>query len=473
MIDLQVFHESNIIKSIPLQNGEWSIGSSPYNNIQLDYPTVSKRHAILNIDQSNFYITDTESKNGIYLLSNDNKIRIESKSKIKFNEVFYIGPFGCKITQNKSMQKEELLNNYLEKYNFFCQINKDTALEQMSNFYANDIHFSKEIYNTIKNEFEGDGPITEYLKMSECKEIIINNYNEIYIDVGAGLKLSNLKFISYSTFESWVYRIVQKTGKRLDLQSPICESSLENGARFHAVIPPISQKSINVSIRKYGSAPISIESALKSNWITIEKLKFIQHLVENKFNCIISGGTSAGKTSLLNFMCQFFHPEERIITIEDTIELSPKHKNTVQLLSRKTNSDGIGEISIRKLIQTSLRMRPDRIIVGECRGEEVIEMLQALNTGHPGSLTTIHANSTHEAVHRLELLCLLGTSNVTIEALRAWIYNSVDAFIHVTKDSTGNRSISQISITSNAFEKLNMKNDFIFQNKSGLYDFNS
>ncbi len=472
MIELSVFHNSQFLKNYTLDTGDFNIGSSDESFISLNYPTVSKTHALLSIQNDSMTVQDLASKNGTYYQVQNKKMPVQGAVKIDLGSSFWIGPFELRVrsAQERGNTRTDLLEKYIQTYLLFFSENENTAIERMRNLYQEDPNYSESIELLLKNEFQSDGPLCSVLADPQCKEIIINAFDKIYVDIGNGLVLSELKFLSQYSFESWTHRQVLKNGRRLDLQSPICEATLSNGARFHAVIPPISHSSINVSIRKFGSAPITIESALESKWMNQKTLELLQFAVHHKLNCIISGGTSAGKTSLLNFLCQFFEPSERIITIEDTLELSPKHENTVRLVSRKSNADGIGEISIRKLIQSSLRMRPDRIIVGECRGDEVIEMLQALNTGHPGSLTTIHANTAQDAIHRLELLCLLGTSNVTIEALRAWIRHSVDMIIHVDKTHLGTRRISQISVTKSGLQKLHSFRNLKISNEGELYD---
>ncbi len=468
MIKIDINHNEQFIRSLELINGSYKIGSHPDTDILLSYPTISKTHAILNVNNNEFYVEDAKSKNGTYLNFNNKRFRINEKSKINIDQSIYIGPFTLVLKNNvsESINLEALLS----QFEVLINENKDTAKECFANQHLNNKQITNELIEVLINEIVYDGPITQLLNNIKCKEIIINHFNEIYIDIGNGLELTKLNFISNKSFENWVFRKVHELNKRLDLQHPIAEATLKNGARFHAVLPPISKNSISVSIRKFGSAPIQEQDAIKSKWMSTEQIQFCKMIIDKKLNCIISGGTSAGKTSLLNFLCQYFLPSERVITIEDTLELTPPCKNLIQLNSRIANSDGAGEITLRKLIQSSLRMRPDRIIVGECRGDEVIEMLQALNTGHPGSLTTIHANSNYDAIHRLELLCLLGASNLSIDAIRSWIFQSIDVFIHVTKDHVGNRKINQISLTKNGIKKSILKDNHKLINNGDLYD---
>jgi pilus assembly protein CpaF len=196
---------------------------------------------------------------------------------------------------------------------------------------------------------------------------------------------------------------------------------------------------------------------LETKWVSPLALNILKSAVEDQKNIIISGGTSTGKTSLLNFLCQFISKSQRVITVEDTQELHPPIQNLVQLQARKANSDGVGEVTLRSLVQCSLRLRPDRIIVGECRGDEVIELLQVLNTGHPGSLSTIHANSPVEALQRLELLALLGAQNLSLEAIRTWIKSSIDLVVQLERTLDGHRFVSSI---------MNQSGQTIYEHKS-------
>lgn len=452
---LFIHHEDVLIKTFHLKNEIYFLGAMQecnecegYPYLSIHYPTISKKHCKLESNAGKLWITDFYSRNGIF--KDDGKTRLNPGERIEWKkeEILLIGPFT--FSWNESHQPLfEPTAIYAEAFNPFSNTLKsiDTSSE------------GKKVLDSVYSEIHGDGPLEGLLQDPSCKDIIINGASSIFVDRGDGLKKIDVHFISELSYESWVLRTAHDAGRRLDLQNPICHATLKNGARFHAVLPPIANQKTSVAIRRLKSAPLDEKAALEAKWLDEKSLVILRRGIQERKNILIAGGTGSGKTSLLNFLCQYMPSHERLITIEDTIELTPRLENCVQLQSREANADGIGKITVRELLASALRMRPDRIIVGECRGSEVIDMLQAFNTGHPGSLSTIHANSALEALKRLELLALLGAQNLSVEGIREWIHTSIDLIVYVTRFSNGIRAVSEIyQKTGLTFEKQYERN---------------
>lgn len=302
------------------------------------------------------------------------------------------------------------------------------------------------IYNLIENEISGYGPLTELLKDPEITEIMVNGKNEIYIEIdGHVIRDESVSFINNEHIIRTISRIIQPLGRTIDTATPMVDARLADGSRLNAVIPPLSLKGPVLTIRKFKKELVNIDDFLRNGTLTPYMARFLEACVQAKLNIIICGGTGSGKTTLLNVLSSFIGNDERIITIEDAAELKLEQEHVISLETRLTNYEGEGEITIRDLVINSLRMRPDRIIVGEVRGKEAFDMLQAMNTGHNGSLTTLHANSPADALNRLETMILMAGMEIPIKALREYIYNAIDIVVNVQRLSDGKRKITSIS----------------------------
>lgn len=312
------------------------------------------------------------------------------------------------------------------------------------------------IYNLIDNEINGYGPITDLLEDKNITEIMVNGKDEIYIEVdGRVMKDDTVSFINEDHIIRTIQRMIQPLGRTIDTANPMVDARLEDGSRLNAVIRPLSLKGPVLTIRKFKDELATIDDFLRTGTLTPYMARFLEACIEAKLNIIICGGTGSGKTTLLNVLSSFIHPDERIITIEDAAELRLKQEHVISLETRLVNYEGTGEITIRDLVINSLRMRPDRIIVGEVRGKEAFDMLQAMNTGHTGSLTTMHANSPSDALNRLETMILMAGMEIPIPAIREYIENAIHLVVNVERLADGKRKVTSIC------EVVGFKDDMI------------
>ena len=298
----------------------------------------------------------------------------------------------------------------------------------------------------IQNEINGYGPITELLEDNHVTEIMVNGPDDIYVEVDGKLnKEDSVSFINDKHIIRTIQRMVQPLGRTIDTANPMVDARLRDGSRLNAIIPPLSLTGPVLTIRKFAKDLESIDDLLLKGALTNDMAKFLEASVEAKLNIIVSGGTGTGKTTLLNILSGFIDSDERIITIEDAAELRLKQPHVISLETRMSNYEGEGEVTIRDLVRNSLRMRPDRIIVGEVRGKEAFDMMQAMNTGHEGSLTTLHANGPVDALNRLETMILMNDMSIPVDAVRGYIESAIDIVIQIDRLTDGRRRITCIS----------------------------
>lgn len=323
------------------------------------------------------------------------------------------------------------------------------------------------LYNLIENEINGYGPLTELLEDDNITEIMVNSPKEIYIEIdGQIMKDDSVSFINDEHIIRTIQRLIGPLGRTIDASNPMIDSRLQNGARINAVIPPLSTKGPIITIRKFKEEMTSIEDLIRMGSLTPYMATFLDAAVKGKCNIIICGGTGSGKTTLLNIMSGFISSEERIITIEDAAELKLNQQHVISLETRVTNYDNSGEITIRDLVINSLRMRPDRIIVGEVRGKEAFDMLQAMNTGHDGSMTTLHANGPKDALNRLETMVLMSGLDIPIKAVREYIVSAIDLIVNIDRTSDGRRKITSIcELTGMKEDEIEIREIFAFHQK--------
>lgn len=313
----------------------------------------------------------------------------------------------------------------------------------------------------VFNEVTGLGAIEALLANPEITEIMVNKHNEIYVEKKGRLTLSAAAFTDDRTVLRAIERIVMPLGRRIDESMPYVDARLPDGSRVNAIIPPLAIDGPVLTIRKFSNKKLTFDDLIKFGSISAEAVEYLREAVEGKQNILISGGTGSGKTTLLNVLSSFIPGDERIVTIEDSAELKLPQDHVVRLESRPPNIEGKGEISIRDLVKNALRMRPDRIVVGECRGGETLDMLQAMNTGHEGSMTTVHANSPRDALSRLDVLVLMSGAELPLRAIREQVKSAIDVVIQQSRLKDGSRKVTAIAeITGMEGDTILMHNVF-------------
>ena len=332
--------------------------------------------------------------------------------------------------------------------------------------YGIDLSISERssLFNLIDGEVNGFGPITYLMNDDNITEIMVNSPSDVYIEVDGIIRKENsVSFINEEHILRTIDKLIEKVGKSIDVNNPMVDARLDDGSRINAVIPPLSKSPI-ITIRKFRKNIVNMEHLIGNGSLTPYMARFLEACVKAKLNILVSGGASAGKTTLLNILGNYIDSSERIITIEDVRELNLPQEHVISLETKVPNYDGIGEVTVRDLVRNSLRMRPDRIIVGEVRGSEAFDMLQAMNTGHDGSLTSLHANSSKDALNRLETMVLMDGIDIPVNAIREYINNALDIVVHITRLKDGRRKVTDISeIVDVKNNEIVLKNIFKFK----------
>ena len=316
----------------------------------------------------------------------------------------------------------------------------------------------------VLHEVFGLGPLEPLLQDATINDILVNTHRKVYVERGGVLEKTSVVFKDEAHLSHIIDKIVSQVGRRVDESSPMCDARLGDGSRVNVIIPPLAVDGPILSIRRFGKIPIGAEQLLTNRTVTAPIFEVLKAAVRAKLNIVISGGTGAGKTTLLNVLSGYIGDSERIVTIEDSAELQLQQEHIVRLECRPPNVEGKGAVRQRELVINALRMRPDRIIVGEVRGEEALDMLQAMNTGHDGSLTTIHANNPRDAVSRLETMALMSNLNLPEKALRQQIASAIALVVQVSRMSDGTRRITYVTeITGMNADVVAMQDIFVFE----------
>lgn len=322
----------------------------------------------------------------------------------------------------------------------------------------------QQVASEIFNDIMGYGPIEELIEGDKFSEIMVNGPDRVYVENHGKLELTDIRFRDEEHLMSVIDRIVTGVGRHIDEASPMVDARLPDGSRVNAIIPPISLVGPVLTIRKFGKKPITAQQLIKFGSINQTMLAFLDACVKGKLNIIVSGGTGSGKTTLLNVLSSYIPDDERIVTIEDAAEVQLHQDHVITLESRPANLEGKGQISIRSLVKNALRMRPDRIIVGEVRSEETLDMLQAMNTGHDGSLTTTHANSPRDALSRIETMVLMAGMELPLKAIRDQVASAIDLIIQQSRLRDGSRKVTTIS------EVVGMEGDIVSMQDIFVYE---
>ncbi len=315
----------------------------------------------------------------------------------------------------------------------------------------------------------GHGPLDSFLEDDDVTEVMVSGDGPIYVERNGQIWETGEAFVSVEHLRRVIERIVSRIGRRIDESSPMVDARLPDGSRVNAIIPPLAVDGPSLTVRKFARNPYGVDDLISFKTITPRIAKFFEACVEARISILVSGGTGTGKTTLLNVLSSYIGQRERIVSIEDSVELQLKQRHVVRLESRPPNIEGMGEVTIRQLVRNALRMRPDRIIVGEVRGGEALDMLQAMNTGHEGSLTTLHANSPRDALARLETMVLMAGLDLPLRAVREQIASAVQLVVHISRLSDGSRRVTQISeVTGMEGDVIQLSDIFLFDWDAGL-----
>lgn len=321
----------------------------------------------------------------------------------------------------------------------------------------------------IIDDVLGLGPLQKFLNEVAVTEIMVNGPDKVYVERNGRLFLTKARFSSEEHLRRIIERIVTKVGRRIDESSPMVDARLSDGSRVNAIIPPLAVNGASLTIRKFGQVPLTVDNLISFGTLTPEMAELLHACVQARLNILVSGGTGTGKTTLLNVLSSFLPADERIVTIEDAVELQLQQEHVVRLESRPRNIEGKGEVAIRDLVRNSLRMRPDRIVIGEVRGGESLDMLQAMNTGHDGSISTVHANSPRDAVARLETLVLMAGMDLPLRAIREQIASAVNLIVHISRLRDGTRRVTHVTeVQGMEGDIVTLQDAFTFDYSAGL-----
>ena len=458
-----------------LKPGRYTIGKGQTCDIILADELVSREHATLNVLPESATITDNNSTNGTFI----NAERVGADHKLNRGDEIKIGSLSIQVdsirgyqpvkkTRSKAAIKEsesvtQLKQNIHNLLLDHLDLRKRTNLHGMTvdelrveadkatrevikdNFPDIPREITQErLIKEVTAEAVGLGALEPFLEDDSVTEIMVNGPDQIVIEKNGVLEFSEQRFTSERSLRGVIDRIVAPLGRRIDEGSPMVDARLPDGSRVNAIIPPLALNGPTLTIRKFAKKKLYIEDLVKFNSLDENMAKFLQLCVENKRNIVISGGTGSGKTTTLNILSNFIGDEERILTIEDAAELQLNQPHVVSLESRPANIEGKGLVSIRELVINALRMRPDRIVVGECRGGEALDMLQAMNTGHSGSMTTGHANTPRDFLARLEVMVMMAGLDLPSKAIREQIASAIDIIVQQNRLADGSRRITAI-----------------------------
>lgn len=465
--------EGESLDEIFIRDGHATIGAGKENTVVLDGWKVAKQHALLDLRDDGVYVTNKAKMKPLLVAGN----KVDSFGPLTINDAIQIADYLVKVRvtslgpdadssddrissaekqkqlyQTWQRQLHKVVDYELKSHSIGLQSeNAATVIKNVVSKAAGEMKgipaeldvtkLAKRVYG----EIAGYGPLDSLLANSAVNEIMVNSCDEIfYEEMGQNKEFSGY-FTDNQALEDIIKKMVAVSGRHIDEKSPLVDATLPNGSRINAVIPPLAIRGPSLTIRTVSREKLSATHLINNGTITSPLLDFLKVGVANRKNIVISGGTGTGKSTLLNVLSSYIPENERIVTIEDAAELTLNQRNRVALESRPPDAYGEGEVKIRDLVKNALRMSPDRIVVGECRGGEALDMLQAMNTGHDGSLTTIHANSPRDCISRLEVLVLMSGVELPVSAIRNQIASSVDIIVQLTRFPCGSRKVTSVA----------------------------
>jgi pilus assembly protein CpaF len=500
MIAIRIEDESGTeLRSDKLDGNEIVIGRGGGNQIVLKSSTVSTKHARLYRDNGGWLLVDEQSTNGTFL----NGRAVEAPSPVCDGDQIDVGAFrlwvmsgaprpvsapaaaappapevGKKAADKVLEIKQRIHKKLIEFLDLRwvdlsklgdAEIRAQTrsAIENILRDLAWEIPAGlnrEDLIKQVLDEALGLGPLEDLLAEDAVSEIMVNRFDQIYIERKGKITLSEKTFTSNKAVLAAIERIVAPIGRRIDESSPMVDARLKDGSRVNAIIPPLALKGPAITIRKFNKIPLTVEDLIRFGAMTRGMANFLKLCVELRRNIVVSGGTGSGKTTLLNMLSSFIPDDERIVTAEDSAELRLEQDHVVSLETRPPNLEGTGAVTIRDLVRNSLRMRPDRIVVGECRSGEALDMLQAMNTGHDGSMTTLHANAPRDALARLETLVLMAGMDLPVRAIRDQIASAVHMIVQQARLADGSRKVTCISeVTGLDSDQVQLQDVFYFK----------
>jgi pilus assembly protein CpaF len=488
--------------------GVYPVGSEKGNKIIIPDKSIEARHAILVFHRDGFWVEDLNSKTGTFI----NDIKVKGRAPYSPGQNIRIGPCSMivqpstAVTQmlsskqkateaqpiyGKAPETQREHNLRLQKCEIKKQIHaallerldikrltashiKEDELRrrtrEMLEQIVKEVHErlpdwidAKALIKEIYDESVGLGPLEDLLADPEITEIMVNRHDQVFIEKNGKLIHSDLMFMDDDSVTAIIERIVAPIGRRIDESQPYVDARLRDGSRVNAIIPPLALNGPCLTIRKFSKEPLTMSDLIRFGTILPAMAEFLHVCVLLRKNIVISGGTGSGKTTFLNVTSSFLPEDDRIVTIEDAAELRLSQKHVVRLEARPPNIEGRGAIAIRDLLRNALRMRPDRIVIGECRGGEALDMLQAMNTGHDGSLTTVHANSPRDVISRLETMTLMSGIDLPSRAIREQIAAAIHLIIHTARLSDGSRKVTHITeVAGLEGDRITMQDLFLF-----------
>lgn len=509
------------LQSFEVDSGVYTVGADDGNKIVLPGEGVAWRHAVLTLMEDECYVEDLGSESGIRV----DGIRIKDRARVFAGQQLEIGAYRLRFSHGleasdesepvpereehgqegpvapgvgmdrfrdrvasetrlseereiKQQVQDELLERLDLKRLTMRQVQEDELKEKIKDRLKEIVDEIRQrlpdgldperLVKDLYNEAVGLGPLEDLLELDDITEIMVNGPDKVYIERAGKLYLTEKTFTNDDSVRAVIERIVSPIGRRIDESQPYVDARLPDGSRVNAIVPPLSLVGPCLTIRIFSRDPLTIDNLVEFGSITPGIASFIDACVKIRKNIVVSGGTGSGKTTLLNIISDYLPHDERIITIEDAAELRLPQEHVIRLEARPPNIEGRGAITIRDLVRNALRMRPDRIVVGECRGGEALDMLQAMNTGHEGSLTTVHANSPRDALARLETMVLMAGMELPLSAIRDQIGSAVHVIVQLSRFSDGSRKVNRVSeVVGIEGDKITMQDIFEFK-QSGV-----